>query len=130
MPPSLAPVSSAIRFSSRGSLTFSRKTAGIFCFLIWVMILATSLAEASESVEQPARKAFRGRPAAEQDGQEILVGAGLGAVALEAQGLAGDGLTVDADGRWSGGWHAADGSRMPLTGRLPAAYRRRVRPAG
>ena len=41
-PRSFAPNSFAMRCISRGSVTFSRNTAGIFCFLTWVMIFATS----------------------------------------------------------------------------------------
>ena len=51
MPPIAAPVSRAISRISRGSVMFSMNTAGIFSLLICAMILATSLAEASESVE-------------------------------------------------------------------------------
>jgi hypothetical protein len=49
----VAPVSAAICFISRGSVTFSRKTAAAFCFLICVMMAATSRAELSASVETP-----------------------------------------------------------------------------
>ena len=53
VPPILAPVSAAIRCISRGSLIFSRKTAGIPAALIWVMIPAISRALGSDSVETP-----------------------------------------------------------------------------